>query len=545
MSGSCPAAAEPVHDEHHDCLIIGAGPAGLQLGYFLERAGCDYRILEAADQVAPFFVTYPRSRRLISFNKVNGLYDDPEIRLRWDWNSLLTDDYATPFSDFSTRLYPHADELCAYLAAFAKEYALRISPGSRVTRISRGFDGRGFEILLDGGQRLTARYVVVATGVSQPFVPAIPGIELAEGYESVPLAPDEFRGQRILILGKGNSAFEVADAAMATAALVHVASPTPLQLAWRSRHPGHVRADYLRLMDMYQLKLLNGALDCVVQDIRRVPRGLAVSIAYVHADDERETLCYDRVIRCTGFRFDASIFDPQIRPELVFDERLPAQTTMWESVTVPDLFFAGTLMQAIDFKSASSAFIDGFRYNIRTLAGHLLARYHGVQPSPPVWPTRPDLLAERILERASRTSGLWTQFGFLCDSIVIHQCDGEPVAIVHHELPRDHVRDVLCASEPHHYTLTFEWGRWSGDVFAIDRHPRSAMAHTNVFLHPVLRRFRGRELLAVHHILEDLFATYHAESASGMVLSRSQRSIADYHAEEHQRPLERFFAEQL
>ncbi len=29
-----------------DTLIIGAGPAGLQLGYYLERSGRDYLILE-------------------------------------------------------------------------------------------------------------------------------------------------------------------------------------------------------------------------------------------------------------------------------------------------------------------------------------------------------------------------------------------------------------------------------------------------------------------------------------------------------------------
>jgi len=30
-----------------DYLVIGAGPAGLQLGYFFARAGRDYQILEA------------------------------------------------------------------------------------------------------------------------------------------------------------------------------------------------------------------------------------------------------------------------------------------------------------------------------------------------------------------------------------------------------------------------------------------------------------------------------------------------------------------
>ena len=72
-------------------LIIGAGPAGLQLGYFLDRAGLDYQILERADSAGAFFQSFPRHRRLISVNKVETGYDDPEKNLRWDLNSLLGD----------------------------------------------------------------------------------------------------------------------------------------------------------------------------------------------------------------------------------------------------------------------------------------------------------------------------------------------------------------------------------------------------------------------------------------------------------------------
>ena len=35
---------------YHDYIVIGAGPGGLQLGYFLERAGRDYVIVERAAQ---------------------------------------------------------------------------------------------------------------------------------------------------------------------------------------------------------------------------------------------------------------------------------------------------------------------------------------------------------------------------------------------------------------------------------------------------------------------------------------------------------------
>ena len=38
-----------------DYLIIGAGPAGLQLGYFLHRAGRDYVILERGETAGDFY----------------------------------------------------------------------------------------------------------------------------------------------------------------------------------------------------------------------------------------------------------------------------------------------------------------------------------------------------------------------------------------------------------------------------------------------------------------------------------------------------------
>jgi thioredoxin reductase len=172
--------------------------------------------------------------------------------------------------------------------------------------------------------------------------------------------PRDFEGQRVLILGKGNSALELADRILDSASLIHVASPTPLRLAWRSRHPGHPRANFTRLLDAYQLKMLHSILAP-----RRRPDGrITASITYAHADGEREHLVYDRVVRATGFQFDPSIFEEGTRPELTIDNRFPAMTSHWEAVNVPDMFFAGNLMQVRDFRRASSPFVDGFRYSL-------------------------------------------------------------------------------------------------------------------------------------------------------------------------------------
>ena len=55
-----------------DYLIIGAGPAGLQLGHHLARAGRDYRLLEAVPTPGTFFRTFPRHRQLITDVRNDG-----------------------------------------------------------------------------------------------------------------------------------------------------------------------------------------------------------------------------------------------------------------------------------------------------------------------------------------------------------------------------------------------------------------------------------------------------------------------------------------
>ena len=47
-------------------------------------------MLDRASGAGDFWSTFPRSGQLISFNKRYTIYDDPEVNLRWDWNSLLT-----------------------------------------------------------------------------------------------------------------------------------------------------------------------------------------------------------------------------------------------------------------------------------------------------------------------------------------------------------------------------------------------------------------------------------------------------------------------
>ena len=112
-----------------------------------------------------------------------------------------------------------------------------------------------FQVELHNSRVLKTPCIVVATGLSHPFVPDIPGIEHVEAYETVSFDEDEFEGQRVLIIGKGNSGFEIADQLLESTALIHLASPQSIQMAWKTRHPGHLRAQYTPLLDTYQFKI--------------------------------------------------------------------------------------------------------------------------------------------------------------------------------------------------------------------------------------------------------------------------------------------------
>lgn len=77
---------------HRDYCVLGAGPAGLQMAYFLQRAGRDYAVFERAPRPGSFFTRYPRHRKLISINKRHTGKANAEFNLRHDWNSLLSHD---------------------------------------------------------------------------------------------------------------------------------------------------------------------------------------------------------------------------------------------------------------------------------------------------------------------------------------------------------------------------------------------------------------------------------------------------------------------
>lgn len=494
--------------EHYDYLIIGGGPAGLQAGYHLERAGQDYLILEGSEEPGAFFQTHPRHRKLISTNKVHTGYEDDEINLRWDWNSILTEaEESHRFSDYSKRYFPDADVMVDYLQGYARRFNLNLRTSAPVAEIRRD---EHFHVTLKSGQHLTARVLIVATGLSLPWLPEIPGIEQADTYCDMSLDLEQFNNKRVLILGKGNSGFETADALVEHAATIHVSSPHPLKMAWSTHYVGHLRAVNNNLLDTYQLKSQNAILDAEIDGIEKQEDGtFRVTFGYQHAEGEQEVLIYDHVIACTGFRFDTTIFNDSCRPQLCRRGKLPVQKSDWESVNVPDLYFAGTLMQYRDYRKYMSGFIHGFRYNVRTLCHLLLEHYQNRAFPSHSLPLCPDKLTQALIERINKTSALWQQPGFLSDVLVLDPQDGS--VQWYEEMAVDYAHGRWRESSREYLLLTLEFGPEKfANPFNIPRIARDNVmrAEDSKFLHPIVRRFRAGEKLSEHHVIEDLAAEW-------------------------------------
>jgi len=486
-----------------DYLIIGAGPAGVQLAYYLEQSGADYLVLEAGSGAGAFFEEFPRHRTLISINKRFTGSEDLDFNMRHDWNSLLTEDLSFPFSDLDKKYFPDADNMVKYISSFADKFNLSINYNTKVVSIRAG--SQGYVATSNDGRRFSAKCLIVATGFFKPFVPEIPGIEDVENYIDMSVNASEFENQRVLIIGKGNSGFETADHLVASASVLHIASPESIRMAWKNHYVGSLRAVNNNFLDTYQLKSQNAVIDADIESIKKNKSGgFVVTFAYKHAENEVESIYYDRVLCCAGFRIDDSVFDVDIAPALTIKNKYPLLTSEFESVNQKNMFFAGTLTHSLDYRKTTSGFIHGFRYNVKALARILGRKYDSASLPEEELALDHNALSKFVLGRANVSGGLWQQPGFIADYFYVNENGRVRYG---KELPVSYVKDFVALSDTPLFTLTLEYGDpIEGDPFSTSRIHRENVseARNSQFLHPIIRRYEGGECTNEHHVLEDL-----------------------------------------
>ncbi|XP_071548276.1 FAD-dependent oxidoreductase domain-containing protein 2-like isoform X2 [Panulirus ornatus] len=563
----CASVLASVDSISHDYCVIGAGPAGLQMAYFLHQAHRDYVILERANHSGSFFSVYPRHRRLISINKRHTGRTNHDFNLRHDWNSLLSDDEHLLFKHFSTDFFPEADAMVRYLNEFTVRQGLRVWYNTEVRDLRRlpgsGELPGGFFTLRDQHNRhYSCRYVVVATGMATPNNPSFPGAELVQGYEDVTIDPRYFEGKNVLILGRGNAAFETADAIYGSTNMVHMVSRSRARLSWNTHYVGDLRAINNGLLDTYQLKSLDGLLEAAVEDMVLEQRDGRIfvqfpwdaeSLKHVQAEKGEEVTTendfdnfslregYDHVIRCLGFKFDFSIFDNSTLPgRSTKKAKYPGIKHTYEAQNVPGLYFAGTATHSLDYRKSAGGFIHGFRYTVRVLHQLMEWRHEGRR-----WPVTSHLtcdLLNVLVRRINEASGTYQMFGVLSDIILLR--DGGKSFELLQEFPVHllaRLEEVTGREAGEVVVALMEYGPdFSGpdkDTFRADRATGDPLdAHRSNFLHPVFYYYRklpteaemmrkwGKMPLPrpvrVHHVLEDFLTVWTAQQSHILPLRR-------------------------
>ncbi len=200
----------------HEIVVIGAGFAGIGAAIKLRQAGfSDFVVLDEADGVGGtwHWNTYP-----------GVAVDIPSFSYQFSFEKR---------SDWS-RVYAPGHELKGYAEHCVDKYGVRGHFRLNTRVIATTFDeaAAAWNVETADGQRVTARYVIGATGVfSQPKLPDIPGAETFAGTTVHTARWDhstQIRGKRVAVIGTGASAVQVIPAVAPEAQQLTVFQRTPI-----------------------------------------------------------------------------------------------------------------------------------------------------------------------------------------------------------------------------------------------------------------------------------------------------------------------------
>ncbi|WP_234320432.1 flavin-containing monooxygenase [Streptomyces sp. SBT349] len=202
----------PVH-------IIGAGPGGLATAGALADLGIRAVVLDKADDVGASW---------------RGHYDRLRLHTTRRWSSLP----GLPIPRSAGR-WVRRDDFVRYLETYARHHRLDLAAGVEVSRVDRPGPDDEWVLHANGGRKLRASAVVVATGFNHtPRVPDWPGRETYTGellHAARYRDPGPFEDRDVLVVGVGNTGAEIAaDLAFGGAGRVRLAVRTVPHILRRS-----------------------------------------------------------------------------------------------------------------------------------------------------------------------------------------------------------------------------------------------------------------------------------------------------------------------
>ncbi|MGH7468543.1 MAG: flavin-containing monooxygenase [Longimicrobiales bacterium] len=176
--------------DRYDCIVVGAGPAGLAASRELSRRGVHHLVLERGAHVGQCWRNAYDSLRLHTGKHLSAL---PGLR----------------FSR-TTPLFPSRNDFVTYLDDYVRHFRLPVAQEIDVTCIRRTHE---WQLDTTAGT-LHTRALVMATGLmSNPAVPSLAGQPLFQGSITHSVGyrrPEHWAGKRVLVVGVGNSGGEIA-----------------------------------------------------------------------------------------------------------------------------------------------------------------------------------------------------------------------------------------------------------------------------------------------------------------------------------------------
>lgn len=176
---------------YYDVVIIGAGQAGIVMGYYLKQTGISFVMVDAESRVG---------------NSWRNRYDSLVLFTQRNYSSLPGLKMGGAPKGFPTK-----DEMAHYLEVYVKHFQLPIKLNTTVKQVKKY--ERAFEIVTNQG-KLKSDQVVVATGAFQkPFIPPIINEEdnnIIQLHSSEYKAPRQLKGNSIVVIGGGNSGAQIA-----------------------------------------------------------------------------------------------------------------------------------------------------------------------------------------------------------------------------------------------------------------------------------------------------------------------------------------------
>jgi cation diffusion facilitator CzcD-associated flavoprotein CzcO len=174
-----------------DAIVVGAGPAGLAAAASIRARGLNPIILEKSNSVGSVWRRH---------------YD--RLHLHTDRGHCALPGLLMPLSYGH---YPSRAQVVEYLESYAATFDLKPrfnTPVSEVRRNGALWSAKA------GDETIEAPVIVIATGLADfPYSPVWPGIETFSGpilHSSRYRNPKSFAGQRVLVVGFGNSGGEIA-----------------------------------------------------------------------------------------------------------------------------------------------------------------------------------------------------------------------------------------------------------------------------------------------------------------------------------------------